>query len=98
MRKNLAIRIVNGKELERVLNILFSVGFVFNNHNRIKTFDVFCKTYIEPKRNDWAGWDWIALGRDNECKMVIDAFTAKPLGSSCITVEEVVNLVKQNNW
>ncbi len=98
MRRNLAIGIENGTELERVLTILFSVGFVFNNDKRIRTFVQFCKTYADHKYNSWAGWGWIALGKDRECKMVLEAYTCQPLESSRIKVEEVVELVKQNNW
>jgi hypothetical protein len=98
MRRNVAIRISGAEELEKVLNILFSVGFVFNNEKRINNFDKFCKIYADHKYNRWVGWSWVALGKDRECKMVLDAYTVQPLGSARITVEEVVELVKQNNW
>jgi len=42
--------------------------------------------------------DLSEFGKDRECKMVLDAYTVQPLGSARITVEEVVELVKQNNW
>ncbi len=99
MTQRFTIRVTDGKELERVLTILFSVGFVLNNKKRIKTLDECCKTYFIHKLDGWIGWHWISLGQEDlECKMVINVYTHKPFTSSHTTVEEVIELVKQNNW
>jgi len=93
-----AIRTRNGEELENVLVTLFSLGFVFNNQRRIKTFAEFCECYSEHSRNNWSGWSWISLGKDRECKMVMNAYTVQPFDSYPVKLEEMVEMVKTNNW
>ncbi len=98
MIRQAAIRTKDGEELENVLVTLFSLGFVFNSDRRIKTFAEFCKTYSEHEERNWSGWAWISLGKDRECKMVLDAYTVQPFDSYVMKLEEVVEMIKTNTW
>lgn len=98
MRQVFVIRIHDGEELKTVLDALFSSGFVFNNERRLKTFKEFSDYYQTHRDNHWIGWSWITIGKDRECKMVLDAYTQRPYDTEQVMLEEMLKMSKEGTW
>ena len=65
------IRTKTRGDIFRILEILFSHGYVFGAHERIKTIKGFEKGYGYATLS---GWNWLVIGDDSECKMVINVY------------------------
>lgn len=78
----------NDVELKRILMLLFTKGYVFDVNYRINTLDAMYKRF----NNDLSSFNYLTIGFDFECKMVISSRMFKPLYVFKTTVEELLDL------
>ena len=75
----------NKKELLRVLEILFSHGYVFEA-GRIRTIKEFLKDHGD---SDWRYWRYLVLNYDKECKAMVTAYGDISLNIVVIKIEDL---------
>ena len=63
------------EEISKVLGILFSYDYVFNSELRLRTVKDFFKFYEAERGENFDGWNYICVGTDEECKMVVEAYS-----------------------
>jgi len=77
-------------KIKKVLESLFLRGFVFDSHFRIRDFDKFYSVF--GAHNYFFCWEWISIGDDNECKMVLNALCDLPTDLTPISLEDFLKL------
>jgi len=80
------------EEISRVLGILFSYGYVFHYKYRFKTVEDFFQYYEMEGGENFVGWNYICMGTDKECKMVLEAYTEERCNSDPISIEDYIKL------
>lgn len=78
----------NREETLRVLQLLFNYGYVFDARRRLKAIPKFLEEYGLKTKTKFCDWFWIILNKDEECKMVISAWSCMPSYAVEITVED----------
>lgn len=99
MRVIYTINVNSSREnLKKVLETLFAKGFVFTAR-RIRTFEKFVEAFPKDYAHGYFGWNWITIGGDIECKMVLDAYTDMPWSTNkAVTLDEFVQLIETQGW
>ena len=56
----------NAEKVMKTLDALFNRGYVFLNRERLRSLKE-----VTSRWRDFAGWDWIIIGSDPECRAVV---------------------------
>jgi len=84
----------NTEKVMKTLDALFNRGYVFLNHERLRSLKE-----VTSRWCSFMGWDWVIIGSDAECRAVVTVSSSgydydNNVEYQRITLEDFLKLIK----